>query len=510
MALVALTALTHHNNSSGYTFSDKLRREDLPEILHPVFDTHADSVSRDKMILGTLNVVSGLMGGASGPHGGQPCGIYGIYDRRRVYATFYNIVYGTAGSSKGDMAFCKLIARPVKNEMRRQYEAAKAQYDRDLAAYEAEAKGKGRKGAERGPAPEEPPYRDPFVPGNSSSSAVYRAIDANGGWGMMFETEADTISAMLDSDYGNYSELMRKAFHHEPVTMNRVSERLHIDLEEPRLSVLLTCTPGQLLKLFPSFENGLGSRFLFYALPDSGAEFHDVFATGSQPYEDIYRKLGDRMLPLYHALQTRTGRPVQFVLSEAQQKEFISNYSAILAERMQLSGADIKAFVYRLALSGFRYAMVLAVLRRLSERTAQDGTAEGTAPLLFRDDENALLCDDRDFATAITITNCLVNHTACVFAVLANDKGNPFATQGLRLKQEELELFNALPDGEIQTPEIVQIAGNIKIPRRSVFRIINRLSSIYKILVPIKRGVYRKASPQDCADSGERQTGTQQ
>lgn len=113
--------------------------------------------------------------------------------------------------------------------MRQQFEASKAQYDEDMAAYEAQGKGKNK--GERGPVPKEPVFRDPFMPGNSSSSAVYRALDANGGWGIMYETEADTVSNMLDSDYGHYSDLLRKAYHHETVSMNRVSDKIHIDIE---------------------------------------------------------------------------------------------------------------------------------------------------------------------------------------------------------------------------------------------------------------------------------------
>lgn len=142
------------------------------------------------------------------------------------------------------MIFCKQLALPEKREMRREFEASMTKFEEEKAAYEAQGKGKNK--GERGPAPKEPVFRDPFMPGNSSSSAVYRALDANGGWGIMFETEADTVSNMLDSDYGHYSDLMRKAYHHETVSMNRVSDKIHIDIENPRLSVFITCTPGQI------------------------------------------------------------------------------------------------------------------------------------------------------------------------------------------------------------------------------------------------------------------------
>lgn len=308
-----------HFSVTGYTFSDKLPLEDLPAFLAPIYEVHDNSVDRDKMLLGALNIISGLMGGANGTADCH-CGIYGLYDARRVYAPLYNIVYGAAGSSKGEIAFCKRIAAPVKQEMRRQYEYEKQQYEQQMAQYEAQGKGKAK--ADRGEAPKEPPYRDPFVPGNSSSSAVYRAMDANGGWGMMFETEADTVSAMIASDYGNYSDLMRKAHHHEPISMNRVTDRIHIDIDEPKLSVFLTCTPGQLSALFTasSFENGLGSRILFYEMPEEKATFHDVFARKDEPLEETYRRMGDDFLPLYHELRERKDSPLQFVMSSAQQQ----------------------------------------------------------------------------------------------------------------------------------------------------------------------------------------------
>lgn len=222
MAPVAQTITT------GYTFSDKVNEKDLPFCLRNVYKIHPDTVSRDKMLLGILNVTSGLMGGANGSTEEQS-GIYGIYDGHRVFAPLFTNIYGSAATKKGDLIFCKQLALPEKREMRREFEASMTKFEEEKAAYEAQGKGKNK--GERGPAPKEPVFRDPFMPGNSSSSAVYRALDANGGWGIMFETEADTVSNMLDSDYGHYSDLMRKAYHHETVSMNRVSDKIHIDIE---------------------------------------------------------------------------------------------------------------------------------------------------------------------------------------------------------------------------------------------------------------------------------------
>ena len=483
LAEVAEVAVTHHKGGNGYTFSDKLKIEDLDGILRTIVGHHKSEPAKcDAMILGALNVVSGLMGGANGTPQHRS-GIYGVYDGRRVYAPLFNIIYSSAGNDKGSLIFARQLAYGVKNEMRGKYIAEKQEYDKAMAEWEA----KGKK--ERGEAPKEPVHRDPFVPGNSSSSAVYRAMDANGGWGMMFETEADTVSAMIASDYGNYSDLMRKAHHHETLSMNRVTEKVHIDIDEPRLSVMLTCTPGQMRGLFPTFENGLGSRFLFYNIPDDDVEFHNVFALRDTPLEDVYKKIGDKLLPLFHAMQNRVDHPIQFMMSTAQQKEFLQTYSEVLQDQFAMLGKGIRAFVFRIALECFRYAMILTTLRRLDEWSASFNSSDPQD--LFREEENALACDDRDFHTAMAIIDCLINHTARVYAVMATeDENNPFADKGIKLKVDEQKFYELLPKGEFTTAEMLKIADGISIPNRTAYRILSKFSNEHHIIIPIRRGVY--------------------
>ena len=470
--------------SNGYTFSDKLDTEDLPPILKRIMQLHDDVVSRDKMIIGTLNIVSGLIGAASGTPD-MPSGVYGLYDGRKVYAPLYNILFANAGSSKGDLNFCRQLAKPLKDEMRREYEGKKMEYERLMAAYEAKRKQKDK--GDRGEPPVEPVFRTPFVPGNSSSSAVYRAIDANGGWGLMFETEADTVSAMISSDYGNYSDLMRKAFHHETISMNRVSEKLHIDVDSPRLSVMLTCTPGQLQPLFPNWENGLGSRFFFYQFPEEEPRFNNVFACNTRPLDEEYLKMGECLLKLYHALEERKGRPVQFVMSSNQQESFLASFQEMLKDQYEMLGSEYKAFVYRLALGGFRYAMVLSTLRRLATMTDLGG--------IFQPEESAMVCDDRDFATAMTIVETLANHTARVYTRLAKETENPFADKGIKLTPEEIKIYNKLPDDkEFKASDYIAIAQEQNISRASAYRLINLFCNAYGIITPTRYGHYRKAA----------------
>lgn len=457
------------------TFSDKLCREDIPSFLWPVMDSQSNAVGRDKMLLGSLNLISGIL----------PKSLFSIYDRRKVYAALYNIIYGRFATSKGDLEAVKQIVMPVKHEMRRKYEAEKSEYEEEMSRWESQGK------KERGPQPKEPTLCSPFITANSSASAVYRALDANGGWGEMFETESDTLTNMLSkSEYGDYSDLLRKAHHHEAIAMVRVCDHINIEIDDPRLSVFLTCTGSQLPLLLPASNvaNGLASRFLFYALPDSKVEFRNVFEGCDNPIENVYRDLGQKLLPLYHALQMREEHPLQFIMSKAQQREFVETFDAVLREQFSMLGDGIQGFIYRLALECYRYAMVLTALRRLSEWNAEDS--------IFDDDEQALVCDDRDFHTAMTIINCLVNHTGRVYAVLGSKDDDPFSKVAEQPSAELKRYYEALPGGgEFKTADAMEVAKSLALPERTAKRLLGDMVTKYQVLGHPRHGIYFKVKP---------------
>lgn len=457
----------------GMTFTDKINREDWPTFCQKILDSQDDPVGRDKMILGSLNIISGVL----------PKSLYSIYDRRRIYPSLYTIIYGGFASKKGDLEACRKLLEPVKRQMRQQYEKEKAEYELALANWENAPK------ASRGKMPEEPTLCSPFIPANSSASAVYRALAANGGWGEIFDTEADTLTNMLSKkEYGDFSDLLRKAHHHEECSMARVGEHLFIEIAEPCLSVLLTCTDSQLYPLlaFDNFVNGLASRFLFYALLNGIIEFRDVFEGSDRPIEDTYKELGEQLFLLYQALLGRMAHPIQFVLSKAQQAAFLQAFREMLTEHYELFGDGIQGFIYRLALECYRITMVLTALRRLSERLE-------TGECLFDEDEQALCCDDRDFHIALTIIECLVKHTVRIYEVFGQTQESPF--QKADKKNAELieKLYMALPNGcEFKAAEAKKIAQRLNIPVRSVARYLNKLVNDYKVLIQPRYGFYQK------------------
>lgn len=157
--------------------------------------------------------------------------------------------------------------------------------------------------------PEEPPFKVFYIPGNSSSVSFMNSLQANQFTGIIFETEADTIAQTFKNDWGSYSDILRKAFHHENTGLMRKDR--YIEIKEPRLAVVLSGTPEQVHNLMPSTENGLFSRFLYYAFEDEG-EFKNSFEkrTGHN-FKEYFTEKGNEIFELFNYLNS-LDKPIIF------------------------------------------------------------------------------------------------------------------------------------------------------------------------------------------------------
>ena len=63
------------------------------------------------------------------------------------------------------------------------------------------------------------PLKMLFIPVNNSASYIVQTLSENDGSGILFSTEADTLANSLSQDWGNFSDVLRCAFHHEPIEL---------------------------------------------------------------------------------------------------------------------------------------------------------------------------------------------------------------------------------------------------------------------------------------------------
>lgn len=449
------------------TFSDKLDSNKLPALLRVPVETQSEAEGRDKVILAALTLYSGAMPG-----------VFGLYDGKRVYPPVYMLVDAPSGADKGIISDCRQLLKPIEWEIRHQYEREMENYQQELANWNT--LDRKQRAAEH--EPEKPAYRSVFIPANSSATSAYQALADNGEWGVIFETEADTLTQALKQDYGDYSDGLRKAFHHESISYSRRKDDEHVNLDCPRLAALLTCTPGQIPQLLSpqQVENGLANRFLFYNLK-SCHEWRNVFAKCDEPIADQLFRVGQRYLELYHTLEKRKNSPLQFVLSVEQQQQFNDYFSHLLHEQIGLYGEQLDAFVKRLGLSTFRLAMVLTVLRC-------DECQQRLDPL-----SQSLVCAEDDFRTAMTIADCLINHTTHVYANLLPHEDLKNIGTGVSLSSAEKSLFFAL-DTNFTTQGCRLAAESLGIAWKTAERYLGQFVSKYHIVDRVKNGQYRKKS----------------
>lgn len=447
------------------TFSDKLDINNLPPIIRDAAQSQTTFEGRDKVILSMLNLASGFS-----PN------VCGIYDRRLVFPPFYNFVVAPSGADKGIIPACLALVEPIKLEIRSRYEAAHREYIKKKAAYDALSKKEKVNATE----PEEPPYRSPIISVNASATAFYQDLAANDGWGAIFETEADTLTQAIKQDYGDYSSGLRKAFHHETIDYSRRKDNEHVYVDKPRMSILLTCTPGQVpLLLSPqNTENGLANRFVFYLLRKSRG-WRNVFEDCEETLSEQMAPLGLRFKAIYDDLQAFSKVPLKFTLNEEQKIRFNQFFEPLYNEQVGLHGDELDAFVFRLGLTTYRIAMVLTILRHEEQQPR------------FSQQGEPLVCTENDFQTAITIASCLINHTVFVYKRLLPHTEAPLSASGKPMSPQELAFLNTLPQ-EFTRKEFLMVARQLQMSERTAERYVGAFIADYNVVIRISTGHYHK------------------
>ena len=441
------------------TFSPRLRGT-LPAFLERIVSQSNSPEDADILILGTMAVISACL-----PH------VSGVYADRTVYPNLFLFVTAKASSGKGRLALCRYIVEPIHDRLREINEAEVMEYKQKLAEYNAA--GKKKAAMEK---PEEPPLRMLFIPANSSATAVYQVLNDNGGSGLMFETEGDTLANTFGSDYGNYSDGFRKAFHHETISYIRRKDREYVNIKNPRLSTLLTGTPRQVLNLITDAENGLFSRFIFYFL-DLRLVWNDVFSSSSDTtLDDRFRELGAEFHD-FHTILEQSG-DIRFSLTSSQAADFNETFSSWQTEYSDRCGDEFVASVRRLGLITFRIAMILSALRIMED---------GIFP-------SELLCLDTDYRSAMTVAEVILRHNAHVFLSLPKAEAlqTSSSASSTRTTLQQLQFLETLPS-EFDRQTYTELATALGINPRTADRIIRRRCDSGQ-LENIAHGKYRKAS----------------
>lgn len=423
----------------------------LPGLLERVLDKATSDEDGDILLLGSLAALSACLPNVSGVYNGRP-----------VWANLFLFVTARASSGKGRLALCRYLIEPIHDELRQLNEAEMMDYKQKMQQYNC---AKNKADLEK---PEEPPLRMLFIPANSSATAVYQVLNDNDGQGIMFETEGDTLANTFSSDYGNYSDGFRKAFHHESVSYVRRKDREYVNLKRPRLSTVLTGTPKQVLSLITDAENGLFSRFIFYYMRTK-LEWQDVFQESADgTLDEYFQGLGEDFRDFYVVL--KTSGEMKFRLTPEQGKAFNLWFENVQRDFAAKYGDELIASVRRMGLITFRMAMILTTLR-VMEHGAFDAE---------------LWCLDEDFNSAMKIAQVLIEHTAKVFRELPKVATGNGSQKTIR-KQA---FWEKLPD-EFDRKTFVDVSAGLGIPLSTAERSVKKWCE-EGLAERVDQGKYRK------------------
>lgn len=440
----AFTAL----GQSDMAISSKIGKnliDNLPPLLRTGCQRLSNPSEQEVFLMGAIGVLSGTL-----PN------IHGLYHGRYVCPNLFIFIVAKFGTGKGFLHFAKMLGQPIHEakkaaaeQERDEFNELLGQYEKDYTAYQKDKTGQRSIPVK----PFQPNQQLLFIPANNSKSGFFELLNSNNGKGIIFETEADTVCDAMRQEYGDYSDGLRRAFQHEPISFYRRAGKEFIEIASPELSVILSGTSGQLFRLFPSIENGLLSRFIFFELVGTG-EFNDPFDNSKADYLEFFQSLSSSVFDLYERL-SRLNKPIEFKLSSEQQAKFVHLFQQWKTEIREYVSDDLDGSVNRLGLICFRLTMIFTVLR----------VFERNEPF-----NRVVICEDMDFENAIALTAIIKHQTLKIYYMMPEtNKPKPL------IQHENEALIRIAKEKKALGMSFRKIALELRVSHSKVYRWVNDL-----------------------------------
>lgn len=409
--------------------------ESIPKLLKEgslAFDVHRE---KDVFLTSALAILSGCL-----PE------VKGVYAQRTVYPNLFCFVLAPPASGKGSMQSSKELADTYHNHVLNESKELKSAFDREMRVYKKNNSAVNKKSVpdtEIEP-PIEPPFKVVYIPANTSSAKIYQHLQHNDEQGIICETEADTLGSVFKNEWGSYSDLLRKGFHHEKVSMSRKTNAEFIDINHPRISVALTGTPNQIFNIIPNAEDGLFSRFIFYAFRSDSGWISPAPNENRVNLTDHFKILSDRVFQMVQYLQNS---PTNVQLTQEQWEKLNTAFESYLEEITEFAGEEATSVVKRMGIILYRICMIFTAIRKY-----ENG-----------DCDTVLLCSDDDFENAIALVDVYIQHSILMFTNLPNQA----AHHSVQNSPKKQKFYEELPP-KFQRKEAVAIGERLGIKSRSV------------------------------------------
>ena len=399
----------------------------LPQILQSVVNHSASPAEADMMLMGAITTLSATL-----PN------IYGIYDQNTIFPNLYLFVNAKASAGKGRLNMCKGLIKPIVQEQ---------QALSDVQSL--------------------------LLPANSSATAIYQQLALNNGHGLIFETEADTLDIAMRNSFGNFSDGLRKAFHHESISYLRRKENERIEILEPHLSVVLSGTPKQCHKLIPNAENGLFSRFAIMYL-ESNNSWSDVFCSKYESNSLAYSLLANRIYELYKRFRC-VEKPIEFKFTGKQKTLFNQYFNGI--QESLINDDNFTPSIRRMGVITYRIAMILSALHLENCKCLP----------------STINCTNKTFDAALIIAKSLLQHAMQFYSSLP--EGEEASKQYTQKEKQKENLLQMMPN-EFSRKELVNVGKTLNISIRTADTYLREFIASQRV-ENIAYGLFRKVEIQN-------------
>ncbi len=417
----------------------------LPEDLKSLTNNF-EGREKDIVLISSIGVISSCL-----PN------ICGIYDGNTVYPHLYAIIIAPPASGKGSMNYARLLIQDIHNKI---LSESKKEYTDCQQNKKSKDKGDNKNNKPC------PPIKIKILPANTSTAEMYSYLGSSKHGLLIIESEADTMGQMFKNDWSNYSDVLRKGFHHEPASISRKVEKVFEDIQEPKLAVVISGTPDQLKPIIQSKQNGLFSRFIIYNF-DEISKFKDVFAPKNRENKDVFITIGRKIFDLYGSL-IKLKDTIEFSFTPEQRTKFLKRLQIIHTD-ITKNIEDFTPNLYRHGLIMFRIAMIFTVIRN------NENIIKG---------QKSLVCSNEDFMTALNLIKTLLRHSLYTFKTLDN---------GFLSIQDEDILDNVGNNeyGTFERKDAILVGERYGIPTRTMDDKLSQWQK-RKIIKKIKKGCYKK------------------
>ena len=371
----------------------------------------------------------------------------------------------TTGSGKSVAQTGRYLLDEIQQYILSQSEYQQKAYEKEHIRWQKRCMKKENCEEEMPDAPERPAFKMLFIPATTSYTRMQIQMRDNGGLGgIIFDTEAETLTTANHLDCGNFNDMLRKAYEHENIESSYKANGITpIIIKHPSLAMFLTGTPGQLEALLGSYENGLTSRVGFYTfrLDPSWKSMDD----DSVSQEEIFHPLAHQVFKLFNFC---LNNPALFHFKRSQWNQLNKTFSGLLNEVVLEGNDDLQAVVKRYAVLVMRISMVQTRIRQFENNDL--------SPEIY--------CTDIDFQRSLEIVLCCYEHSRLLLSSMTSSGGHPLKDPNITRR-----FINKLSD-TFTTDDAIKAGVNYGFSSRKINRLLKSLNGV--IITKISHGSYRK------------------